>query len=158
MKEIIRQKGAAMVEFALVLPLFLVLVFGVLEFGIMLYDKALITNTSREIARSNIALRAPAATGAQLITQSTNIRNNYCSMAINFASGATCTVSLYYNGSTTALTSTGASVITASQVPLKVEVNYTYTTLIIGALLNLIGDGSFSNTINLSATTTMLTE
>jgi Flp pilus assembly protein TadG len=158
MKEIIRQKGAAMVEFALVLPLFLVLVFGIIEFGIMLYDKALITNASREIARSNIALRVPALTGAQLITQSTAIKNNYCGLAISFASGATCNDYLYYNGSNTALTSTGTSVITASGKSFRVTVNYTYTTLIIGALLNLISNGSFSDTINLSATTFMYTE
>jgi Flp pilus assembly protein TadG len=50
------QKGASAVEFALVLPLLLVFVFGIIEFGIMLYDKAIITNASREGAR--VAIRA----------------------------------------------------------------------------------------------------
>ncbi len=43
-----------MVEFAIVLPLLLILVFGVVEFGVMFYDKAVITNASREGARAGI--------------------------------------------------------------------------------------------------------
>ena len=45
------QRGAAAVEFAIVLPLLLVFVFGIIEFGFLLYDKAVITNASREGAR-----------------------------------------------------------------------------------------------------------
>jgi Flp pilus assembly protein TadG len=45
------QRGASMVEFAIVLPLLLLLVFGMIEFSILLYDKAVITNASREGAR-----------------------------------------------------------------------------------------------------------
>lgn len=157
MKKNIRQKGAAMVEFALILPLFLVLVFGIIEFSLMLYDQALITNASREAARSDIALRVPAATDTALNTQSSNIATNYCGKAISFASGATCTASLYYNNSATKLGNTGTSVITVSGAPFKATVNYTYTTLVIGALLNLI-HGSFSNTVSLSATSIMSTE
>ena len=49
-----RQRGAAAVEFAVVLPLLVVLVFGMIEFGIMFYNKAVITNASREGARAGI--------------------------------------------------------------------------------------------------------
>ena len=48
------QKGAAAVEFAIILPLLVMLLFGIIEFGIMLYDKAMITNASREGARAGI--------------------------------------------------------------------------------------------------------
>ena len=53
-KKINNQNGAAMVEFAFVLPLLLILVCGVIEFGVMFYDKAVITNASREGARAGI--------------------------------------------------------------------------------------------------------
>ena len=53
------QKGAALVEFAIVLPLLLVLVFGMIEFSIMFYDKAVITNASREGARAGIVYSYP---------------------------------------------------------------------------------------------------
>ena len=48
------QKGAALVEFALVLPMLLLILFGIIEFSILLYDKAVITNASREAARAGI--------------------------------------------------------------------------------------------------------
>ena len=53
-KKINNQNGAAMVEFAIVLPLLLILICGVIEFGVMFYDKAVITNASREGARAGI--------------------------------------------------------------------------------------------------------
>ena len=58
-ERITNQKGAALVEFAIVLPLLLVLVFGMIEFSIMFYDKAVITNASREGARAGIVYDFP---------------------------------------------------------------------------------------------------
>ncbi len=52
-----REKGASAVEFALVLPLLMLVLFGIIEFGFILYDKAVITNASREGARKGIAYR-----------------------------------------------------------------------------------------------------
>ena len=52
----IGQNGAAAVEFAIVLPLLLILVFGIVEFSILFYNKAMITNASREGARAGIVL------------------------------------------------------------------------------------------------------
>ena len=49
-----RQRGAAAVELAIILPFLVVLVFGMIEFGIMFYDKAVLTNASREGARAGI--------------------------------------------------------------------------------------------------------
>jgi Flp pilus assembly protein TadG len=48
------QKGAAIVEFALILPLLLILLFGIIEISLLLYNKAMITNASREGARTGI--------------------------------------------------------------------------------------------------------
>jgi hypothetical protein len=53
-KGIEKQRGAAAVEFAVTLPFLLVLVFGMIEFGVMFYDKAVLTNASREAARAGI--------------------------------------------------------------------------------------------------------
>lgn len=53
------QKGAALVEFALILPLLVMLIFGIIEFSVMLYDKAVITNASREAARAGIVYSYP---------------------------------------------------------------------------------------------------
>ena len=51
-----RQRGAVVVEFAIILPVLVLLVFGIIEFSIVLYDKALITNASREGARAGIII------------------------------------------------------------------------------------------------------
>jgi hypothetical protein len=50
-----KNKGASAVEFAIVLPLFLMLIFGMIEFSLILYAKAVITNASREGARLGIS-------------------------------------------------------------------------------------------------------
>ena len=60
----LNERGAALVEFAIVLPLLLLLVFGIIEFGFLLYNKAMITNASREGAREGILFNSsrPSAT------------------------------------------------------------------------------------------------
>lgn len=56
-----------MVEFAIVLPLFMVLTFGIIEFGIIMYNKALITNASREGARFGVLyVDPPPVTSADI--------------------------------------------------------------------------------------------
>ncbi len=49
-----RRRGAAAVEFAIVAPLFLMLVFGMIEFGRMVMVQQVITNASREGARRGV--------------------------------------------------------------------------------------------------------
>jgi Flp pilus assembly protein TadG len=46
-----RRRGAAAVEFAIVLPVFVILVFGMIEYGRMVMVQQVITNASREGAR-----------------------------------------------------------------------------------------------------------
>lgn len=48
------ERGVAAVEFAIVLPILLILVFGIVEFSSIIYNKALITNASREGARAGM--------------------------------------------------------------------------------------------------------
>jgi len=51
MKKIKGHKGAAAVEFALVLIPLILILFGIIEFSLLMYNKAVITNASREGAR-----------------------------------------------------------------------------------------------------------
>ena len=54
-KRIIKeQKGAALVEFAIVLVVLFLLAIGTSEIGLLLYNKQVITNASREGARAGI--------------------------------------------------------------------------------------------------------
>ena len=47
-----RRTGAAAVEFAIVLPIFLILIFGIVEFGRAMMAMQVITNAAREGARA----------------------------------------------------------------------------------------------------------
>lgn len=60
------QRGAAVVEFALILPILLVLLVGTIDASLALYDKAVITNASREGARAGIVARSPPLTDTQI--------------------------------------------------------------------------------------------
>ncbi len=48
-------RGTAVVEMAIMLPFLCLLLSGVMEFSILIHDKAVITNASREGARYGIA-------------------------------------------------------------------------------------------------------
>lgn len=48
------QGGGAVIEFAIVLPLLVLLITGIIECSIMFYNKQVITNASREAARVGI--------------------------------------------------------------------------------------------------------
>ena len=50
------QNGAAMVEFALILVPLLILTFGLIEFGLLMYNQQVITNAAREGARYGIVM------------------------------------------------------------------------------------------------------
>ena len=76
---------------ALILPLLLILLFGIIEFSIILYDKAMITNASREGARTGILYRADPQTGEydpRDLAEIQAVVNNYLqNYLINFRPG-----------------------------------------------------------------------
>lgn len=90
-KTIYSSRGVSAVEFAILLPLLLAIVFGIIEFGLFMYNQQVITNAAREGARAAIVqgtgrltpteiqqivmnyLRPPDGTGQwRLITFNTN--------------------------------------------------------------------------------------
>lgn len=132
------QQGAAAVEFALVLPILLLVFFGMVELSLALYDKAIITNASREGARAGIVLSSPKMTDAQIRAVVLN----------------------YTNGSLISLGTTTAPTVTVSQSspasfpnPLRVTVSYTYKGLGVGTLL-----GALGSPIVLTSSTSMVNE
>jgi Flp pilus assembly protein TadG len=72
-KKLRDQKGVALVEFAIALPLLLLLLFGFIEFGVLLHNKQVITNASREGARAAIN-PVPILTPGEVV----NVVENYC--------------------------------------------------------------------------------
>ena len=74
-KRIIKeQKGAALVEFAIVLVVLFLLAIGTSEIGLLLYNKPVIANASREGARAGIANGDDSLNNAAVRT----VVKNYC--------------------------------------------------------------------------------
>lgn len=69
----LNEQGVAAAEFALVLPVLLLLLFGTIEFGMMMYGREVVTNAAREGARAGIVL-GPGKPGEGAVR---NIANGY---------------------------------------------------------------------------------
>ena len=65
-KKLQSESGASAVEFALLLPVLMMILFGIIEFGLALYRQAILTNASREGARLGIVQSIPAITTGQI--------------------------------------------------------------------------------------------
>jgi Flp pilus assembly protein TadG len=162
-----------MVEFAVVLPVLVTMVFCMLEFGVILYDQSVITNASRAAARRGVL---PVPPNSYRTTSATNdmtgvqgYATSYCYNLISLGSGTqpTCTATAhrYTYTAGTCFTPAGCSYTTAPLTCttntgsaavgdcLTVTVNYAYNGLFLSALLNFA-----SNTENLTASTTMTYE
>lgn len=137
-----RIKGGAVVEFAIILPILLMVLFGIIEFSLALYDQAVITNASREGARAGIVLKSPKLTNAQIET----ITRDYCeNYLINLGAVAHSPT----NPTITVLQSNPPDFST----PLNVNVVYNYSGLGLGKMLSALG-----SPLQLSATSVMKNE
>lgn len=121
------QDGASAVEFALVLPILILVVFAIIEFSVALYDKAMITNASREGARAGIVFRLPPVTDEEI----GNVVNTYLGgNLITFGGPAPANTTVTRNGSNP-----------GPGDELKVTVDYTYTFLIIPNIITQLSGG-----------------
>ncbi len=140
-----RNLGASAVEFAIVLPLLVLLIFGIIELSFALYDKAMITNASREGARVGIVYRSPAVTNSEI----TSTVNNYLGSHLITFGGKRSPSSDPVTGATVIVTRTGAS--PGGEV--RVRVGYTYGFLVLPRLTPGLGSG-----INMASETVMRME
>lgn len=142
------QRGIAALEFALVLPLLLLLLFGIVEMGFLLYDKAVITNASRAAARQAVAFGEDSTGAAVYMSASDAIgvaTGRLSSMLISAAPA---------NAASAAVTpSTGC---TASGQALTISVSYPFTGLGFGSSVDpLAALSSSKHVLTLNASTTM---
>jgi Flp pilus assembly protein TadG len=147
-KRKIGERGAAVVEFAIVVPLLLILLFGIIEFAIILYDKAMLTNASREGARAGIVYtfdpNNSSGPNHPLDAQIAQVVQTYCqNKLLTFnPSGSNVTVNISRTG-------TGDD----AGDSLRVTVNYNYDFLALPSFVAALAGG-----INLQATTIMRLE
>lgn len=131
------ERGASAVEFAIILPILLVLIFGIIEFGFAIYDKTMITNACRDGARAGILFRVPPVTDEEIAQVVNQYLNNHL---ITFGS---------MNNPIVTVTRTGYR----SGDELKVTVAYTFTSLVLSELIETLG-----KEFNMVAETTMRME
>jgi len=130
------ERGVSAVEFAIVLPLLLMILFGIIEFSLILYDKAMLTNASREGARAGIVAQFVRVTEGEINA----VVQSYCKdHLITFG------------------TSTPSTTVTRTGVSfgddLTVSVSYSYDFLLLPKFaLGLVGP------LDLTATTVMRME
>lgn len=133
------QGGATAVEFALVLPILLLLVFAILELGLLLYNKAVITNAGREAARYGVVMRTPKHTSGEIEQKALDYCSNFL-VSLSPSANPDPTVSIDGAGG-------------SFGQPLTVTVNYTFSGLGLGTLLS-----PLTGPITLTATTVMTNE
>ena len=136
-------RGASAVEFALVLPILIVILFGIIEFGLLMYNKAVITNASREGARAGIVFSPrPDVPAIEQV-----VRNYADAHVVSFPKGVT--------------TPNVPNACTAFGEDLIVDVSYPHNFLVFSGLVGLLGPGgpgSMPGTITLTARTVMRCE
>ena len=102
MKSLKNEKGQSLIEFAIILPLLLLILMGILEFGIMLNSYLSINNSAREGARLGI-VNGSNLEIEQLITNispnlnTENLTVNITPLDANRKSGDTLSVEVIYN-------------------------------------------------------------
>lgn len=139
-----RSRGQSLVEFAMVLPIFMLILSGILDFGFLLYSRMTVINAAREGARAAImvsdystieevavgAAESSAAGGGISVTVPTPLICLQTSVSVSSPTPIGC-----------ASAKSGDSVV--------VEVDYTYHTFFPLA---------FGSTFNLSSTVQMVIE
>lgn len=128
-----KEEGASLVEFAILAPLFVVLLFGLVEFGLAMYSKGMITNASREGARFGVVYATPRKTTAEITAKVQEYLAN---------AGLMDTVNINV---------TGAQGL--SGTPLTVSVTYPYTFQVLPNFVS-----GLTGPLNLTANTVMLME
>jgi len=68
----LNEQGAAAAEFAILLPVLLTILFGIIEFGMLMYGREIVTNATREGARAGIVQGPPKRTAGEITTIATN--------------------------------------------------------------------------------------
>ncbi len=91
------EKGAALVEFAIVAPLLLLLVFGIIEFGRAYNAQNTLTHAAREGAREYAITQDPVAGEAAAINAATSLDSTLITATLSACDpGQPATVTLEY--------------------------------------------------------------
>lgn len=142
-----KQQGSQVVEFALILPFMILVIFAVIDFTLIGYNKAVITNASREAARNGIVLTAGAWNAGNVEQVACNYIRTMLISVGNTPIPDNCTG--YPGLSIEAEADVEPPVF---NTPIRVQVSYTVRGFSMG---NWIGDGVLGAPLLLTAETVM---
>lgn len=139
-----RDRGQSLIEFALVLPMLLVLFFGIIEFGNAWRIYQLVTNTAREGAREAVLPSSTTATVDSVIDErltGSGLDASQATVSLGICTGR----------------------FTCTDLPDTVRIDYPYQFVFLGPVIQLmcggVGcDGSSYSSVNLSSTAIMRNE
>lgn len=134
----IKQAGATAIEFALVLPLYLLVIDGVMELSMVMYDQCIVLNAAREAARTGVVLADPKMSVIDITAVAQTYAHDYL-LSFGATDGLNISVTQSVDG--------------AYQTPLNVTVSYTYDSLLVGNILS-----AFKTPVLLTSSVTLLNE
>lgn len=130
-KRIKDRRGATAIEFAFILPLLIVLLFGTIELGLYLYNKQVITNACREGARAGIVVRSTRVTNSEIKSEV----KKYCEdHLVTFGGGGGPDVTLKPVNNNPGTFNPDTERCTTFGCDLEVTVNYDYGFLVLSNL------------------------
>jgi len=133
-----QQCGSTAVEFALILPILLLILDGAMELGFIVHNQSVLTTASSLAARAGSALSTPKLLNSEIAT----IASDYCVGKL-----------LNFSGAPVVSTVITQSADPVFQKPLQVVVHFTYSGLLIGGNFSV-----FPINPELSASTVMFNE
>lgn len=133
------QRGQALTEFALVAPLFFLLIFGVIQMGILLGGQIGLTNAAREVARYASTVSANSQTNGTITTYANPVLQRSIP-AFNSSAVSTVTYCWYPNP----ITATNPTATYSWKVIIKIQYGHSLFVPLVGALIDRF-DGNASD-------------
>ena len=128
------ERGQSLVEFVLVLPVFLLFLFAIIDFGMGFHAWITVTNASREGARIGAVGATSAEIENKVRSSASSLDQNKLSVAVTNAQGA-------------------------PGDPVTVDVSYRYDLITpLSNILNLVGGGGIGSSLTFTANTEMRLE
>ena len=118
-----KQRGATAIEMALVLPLLILSMDGIIEMSLVIYDQAIVHNAAREAVRAGMVYSTPKLQDTDITALARTYADTFL---VSFGSEDSLNIQVNQ-------TAGGGS-----QTPLSVTVSFTYTSFLWGSFLSAI--------------------
>jgi Flp pilus assembly protein TadG len=142
------QRGAELIEMALVLPLLLLVLVGIADFGFLFQRYEVLTNAAREGARIAVL---PAYTAA-------DVQDRVCDYLIAGGVPTSAPCGAVGGNPVVTVTSVPITVPTGTIQGRNVNVVYSHNFMFIGGIIGLVGGGTWTNTKAITLDATMRLE